>query len=232
MKQLYPYLLSPLAACAVFAAAPASSQPIQNYRASGNEPSWGLTINPQNINFTRLNGRAIAVVTPRSNRNPTGRSYRTPRLYVTIRNARCIDSMSGKTFPDRVTVLADGRRYTGCGNAVAPPQGNLSNTNWHVRTINGAIPRGNIGAFLNFNNNNTWNGSFGCFRLNGGFRQNGRNLNANHEVSGRRCNDSIANTIEDTSRQIMNQPMMVDWTNNRRVQLHNRLGRIDLERSN
>jgi uncharacterized membrane protein len=44
-----------------------------------------------------------------------GEIYQTPRINVNIVHGTCSDGMSDRTYPDKVQVTVDGRRFNGCG---------------------------------------------------------------------------------------------------------------------
>jgi len=85
------------------------------YRAVGTEPFWGLTIDQQQMTFTQPDAQPVAQPTPRVIVGVAGEIYQTPRLNVNIVHARCSDGMSDRTYPDKVQVTVDGRRFEGCG---------------------------------------------------------------------------------------------------------------------
>jgi heat shock protein HslJ len=85
------------------------------YKATGTEPFWGLTIDPQQMVFTLAGGQPVAQPTPRVIVGFAGEIYQTPRLNVNIVHAQCNDGMSDRTYPDKVQVTVDGHRFNGCG---------------------------------------------------------------------------------------------------------------------
>ena len=85
------------------------------YRAAGTEPFWGLTIDERQMVFTLSGSMPVAAPTPRVISGIAGEIYQTPRLNVNIVHAQCSDGMSDRTYPDKVQVTVDGRRYEGCG---------------------------------------------------------------------------------------------------------------------
>lgn len=116
-------LVTSLAACEPGGSLTLNPPPAQgNYRAQGNEPGWNLTMNSRRTDFVGNNGSwRITQNTPRPTFRQGSRTYRTQRLTITVIRARCTDSMSGRVFPDRVRVVADGRPHDGCG----ADQGNM-----------------------------------------------------------------------------------------------------------
>ena len=91
------------------------------YRAAGTEPFWDLTVDDRQIIFTDRNTNArVTQPTPSAIVGPAGETYRTPRISLNIVHAPCNNGMSDRSFPDRVQVDVDGRRFTGCGGAKTP----------------------------------------------------------------------------------------------------------------
>jgi len=85
------------------------------YRALGTEPFWGLTIDERQMVFTQPDAQPVAQPTPKVIVGFAGEIYQTPRLNVNIVHAKCSDGMSDRTYPDKVQVAVDGRRFNGCG---------------------------------------------------------------------------------------------------------------------
>ena len=59
--------------------------------------------------------RPVRQPTPKVIIGIAGEIYRTPRINVNIVHGRCSDGMSDRTYPDKVQVTVDGRRFEGCG---------------------------------------------------------------------------------------------------------------------
>ena len=90
-----------------------------DYRASGTEPFWDLTIG-RDMTFTdRGTGLTVVQPTPQAVSGAAGQTYRTQRLEVTITRRPCSDGMSDRTYPDTVQVYVDSRLYRGCGGVAA-----------------------------------------------------------------------------------------------------------------
>jgi uncharacterized membrane protein len=120
MKQLLA--LAPLALLAACYGPPPPAPPITPnppggvYRAAGTEPFWDLTVDERQMVFTDRNTNVqVAQPTPSAIVGPAGEIYQTPRISLNIVHAPCNNGMSDRTFPDRVQVTVDGRRFTGCG---------------------------------------------------------------------------------------------------------------------
>lgn len=85
------------------------------YHALGTEPFWSLTIADGELVFTRPDAQAIRQPRPNAIVGFAGEIYRTPRISVNIVHATCSDGMSDRTYPDKVQIDVDGKRFTGCG---------------------------------------------------------------------------------------------------------------------
>ena len=105
-----------LAALALAAScAPLPAPPPPPYHAVGTEPFWDLLIDEHNLTFTQPDAAPIAQPTPKVIVGIAGEIYQTPRINVNIVHGSCSDGMSDRTYPDKVQVTVDGRRFNGCG---------------------------------------------------------------------------------------------------------------------
>ena len=114
--------LAPFALLAACYPAPPPAPPITPnppggvYRALGTEPFWNLTVDDRQMIFTdRGTNTSVAQSTPSAMVGAGAEVYQTPRIRLTITHAPCSDGMSDRTYPDRVVLDVDGRRYDGCG---------------------------------------------------------------------------------------------------------------------
>ena len=117
MKQLLALLPAlGLAACMTAPPPPplTPNPPGGMYRGTGTEPFWGLTIDPQQMVFTLSGSAPVSQPTPRVIVGFAGEIYQTPRLNVNIVHAQCSDGMSDRTYPDKLQVTVDGKRFDGC----------------------------------------------------------------------------------------------------------------------
>ena len=112
MKHLPPLLLIAAVSGCVTAPPPA---PALAYHALGTEPFWSLTIDQRELVFTQPEAQPVRQPRPKVIVGFAGEIYRTPRLNVNIVHAKCSDGMSDRTYPDKVQVDVDGRRFEGCG---------------------------------------------------------------------------------------------------------------------
>ena len=88
-----------------------------DYRASGTEPFWDISIGRNMVFTDRGTGLTITQPTPQVINGTAGEIYRTQRLEVNITHRSCNDGMSDRAYPDTVQVYADGKLYRGCGGA-------------------------------------------------------------------------------------------------------------------
>ena len=87
-----------------------------NYRASGSNPDWTLTIGDSRMVFDRANGRDISVATPRALSRRAGQVYETPTMRVFVSSVeRCTESEG-----QRVEVTVEATTYRGCGTGDTP----------------------------------------------------------------------------------------------------------------
>jgi uncharacterized membrane protein len=84
-----------------------------NYRASGTEPFWSLTIANGEMRYERP-GNIVGADTPEPRQVPNGVEFRTPLLTARFTRRPCTEA-SGQTVRYTVRVRAEGRTVTGCG---------------------------------------------------------------------------------------------------------------------
>ena len=96
-----------------------------DFRATGHDPGWTLEVLAERLDF--LGGyEAGAVTTPRPASRPAPATGETVysvateayRIVVHIREARCLDAVSGAQFEASVEVELNGTAYRGCGQRV------------------------------------------------------------------------------------------------------------------
>lgn len=114
MKRLF-FLLSMTTLGGCVTALPPPQTPPTAYHAIGTEPFWSLTIDDHELVFTQPEAQPIRQPRPQAIIGFAGEIYQTPRLHVNIVHAKCSDGMSDRTYPDKVQVDVDGRRFEGCG---------------------------------------------------------------------------------------------------------------------
>lgn len=115
MKHFTIAMAACLAGCVTAPPPPPAPPSNPSYRALGTEPFWGLTIDQAALTFSRPDAAPIRQARPQAIIGIAGEIYQTPRLRVNIVHAKCSDGMSDRSYPDKVQVDADGRRFEGCG---------------------------------------------------------------------------------------------------------------------
>jgi putative lipoprotein len=103
------------------------------FRATGNEPGWSFQLFTDRMVFIGRYG-AERVTTPRPLAQPSpvrretlyAATTEAHRLTVRIRDAACVDSMSGDRYTATVEIDLDGRTYRGCGEGLHPRPGGSS----------------------------------------------------------------------------------------------------------
>jgi len=89
-----------------------------DFRASGNEPFWDLTISPSGMIFRRLDAEPVEFpfAEPASGQDAFRyhSSTASRRIEVALAEKRCIDSMAGSYFSYAAEVMVDGTVYHGC----------------------------------------------------------------------------------------------------------------------
>ena len=233
MKQLLAAL--PALALAACYSPPPPAPPITPnppggvYRALGTEPFWDMTIDGREIVFTdRGNNVRVAQPTPRVIVGFAGEIYQTPRIGVNIVHTQCSDGMSDRTYPDRVQVDVDGKRYEGCGGAAVAPT-SLAGTNWRVAAVNGRpTPSGPL-FYMNFEADR-FGAKFGCNGMGADYSQDGNNLVPGPVIGTKMaCPDM---SFENDAGLVLSQPLRMQWQDGDHLRLSSGPQRtIDLVRS-
>lgn len=159
-----------LAACVPTAETPQTpgDTPAAAYMALGTEPGWTLEITPERLNYAGDYGETvIAVPNPGAQTTTAGNRYAAGRLTVDVAPGPCSDGMSDRHYADTVTVVADGKRVTGCGGAILPPT-ELAGTSWTFVSIAGVPVAPDRPTSLAFESDRL-SGSAGCNRFSGGY---------------------------------------------------------------
>ncbi|NYT39840.1 META domain-containing protein [Sphingomonas sp. R-74633] len=178
-------------------ALPAAAQAQADYRASGTEPFWSLTIGARTMRFEAPGRPPVSVATPRVIHGFAGEIWQTRRINVNTNHIKCSDGMSDRTYPDTVTVTVDGRSYKGCGGepralpAASPVEGN-----WRIEALNGRPVARGTSPTVSFDNGRI-SGNASCNRFNGNFRFERGRLTAGPLASTRMaCTDRTRNQQE------------------------------------
>lgn len=152
-----------------------------SFFAVGNEPSWGLMIQPDRRMYLRTPTDTLSVPTPSPVVSANGeRTYEARAngnsVKVNLRPGRYTDNMSGQQFGYTANVtLRKGRGQvrTYIGGGTALNQLMLLGENWRIVSLNGknTPSQGRQQPFIEFQpSNNRLMGSGGCNRFSGTFR--------------------------------------------------------------
>ncbi|MBN8810816.1 MULTISPECIES: META domain-containing protein [unclassified Sphingomonas] len=130
--------ISTIAAASLIAltAPPAAAQAQGEYRASGTEPFWSLTIGARTMRFEAPGRPTVSVPTPRVIHGFAGEIWQTRRIDVNTNHRQCSDGMSDRVYPDTVTVTVDGRTFKGCGGEPRV-SASVIDGNWRIEALNG-----------------------------------------------------------------------------------------------
>jgi uncharacterized membrane protein/heat shock protein HslJ len=201
--------------------------PGDEYRALGTEPFWNLTIDPQQMVFTRPDAPPLAQPTPRVIVGFAGEIYRTPRLNVNIVHAQCNDGMSDRTYRDKVQVEVDGQHFDGCGGGAMAPATGLAGTTWHIASVNSRVTPAQGDYSMRFDEGRLA-AKFGCNNMGGAYTQDADILHLGPVMATRMaCPDM---SFEDQGSAILAQPLTLTWSGGDHLTLSNGVGRIELAR--
>ncbi len=157
----------------------------QVFRATGNEPSWVLEMDDQEMTLlTDFGETRLAAPTPVPQATNDGKTYVATvggkSLSVIISPRPCTDTMSGMPYPNTVTVRLDGETLRGCGG---DPATLLRGAEWVVEDLDesGLIDRSRV--TLNFGADGRVFGHASCNTYNGGYVLTGEGLTLSEIVT-------------------------------------------------
>ena len=163
--------IATLAAASLIAltALPAAAQAQSDYRASGTEPFWSLTIGARTMRFEAPGRPSVAVPTPRVIHGFAGEMWQTRRINVNTNHIECRDGMSDRVYPDTVTVTVDRKTFKGCGGEPrALPAASPIEGSWRIEALNGRPVLAGTRPNVSFDNGRI-SGNAGCNRFNGSY---------------------------------------------------------------
>jgi heat shock protein HslJ len=148
------------------------------FRATGNEPSWGLNIgNTEMTLLTNFGQDRLVAAAPKPQVSGATTRYvaRTDQgeLAATIVEQLCVDSMSGMPHPQSVTVVVGGKTLTGCGGE---PASLLQGAEWTVVSIAGKPLVAGSKATLTFAPDGSLSGHASCNRFMSEYKLSGEGL--------------------------------------------------------
>lgn len=163
-----------------------------DFRASGNEPFWGVTIDfGGKMTFNQMDGDSIVVDLPEMKKDTASKARtftaetKTGPLSVKLYPTGCVDDMSGKFFKYGVNVEYGDQVYRGCGNFINKKY--KLNDYWTLHSLNGSEVKTDSlmrTPKLNFNlQKNHVSGNSGCNLLSGSFEIQDQNISFNKLIS-------------------------------------------------
>lgn len=208
-------------------ALPAAAQPQADYRASGTEPFWSLTIGARTMRFEAPGRRTVTVATPRVIHGFAGEIWRTRRIDVNTVHRPCSDGMSDRRYPDTVTVKVDGRSYQGCGGDVSEPadRASLIEGTWRIEALSGRPVARGTAPTVTFREGRI-SGNASCNRFNGSFDFARGRLTAGPLATTRMaCAERVKNVQESTILGLFEERLTVSRNRAGKLVLTNARGR-------
>lgn len=192
-------------------ALPAAAQAQAEYRASGTEPFWSLTIGARTMRFEAPGRRTVTEATPRVIHGFAGEIWRGRRIDVNTVHRSCSDGMSDRVYSDTVTVRVDGRSYKGCGGDVSEPaaRGNAIEGAWRIEALSGRpVARGTTPS-VTFRGGQV-SGNASCNRFNGSYDFARGRLTAGPLATTRMaCMERVKNVQESTILRLFGEKLSV-----------------------
>jgi heat shock protein HslJ/uncharacterized membrane protein len=159
----------------VFATVAMAATP--EFVARGNEPGWILRKNDTGLTFQQMGGSEVTIAPL-----PHSRRVRGSRIYwakvdgeafrLTISPWRCVDTMSGMTYPSTVAVRLGKAKFAGCGGDPAK----VLQGAWAVTAINGKPVAKGTRPTIEFGADGLVSGSASCNRYFANFKLTGEGL--------------------------------------------------------
>lgn len=205
-------------------ALPAAAQ-AQEYRASGTEPFWSLTIGPKTMRFEAPGRAPVSVPTPRVIHGFAGEIWRTRRIDVNTNHRPCSDGMSDRRYPDTVTVTIDGRRYQGCGGAPVAAEASLIDGDWRIDALDGRPVARRSNPSVSFEAGRI-SGNASCNRFSGSYAFARGRLNTGPLATTRMaCIDPVRNRQEQAILGLLGDRLAVSTNRSGKLVLSNARGR-------
>jgi heat shock protein HslJ len=157
-----------------------------DWRASGNEPSWSLVISNGKMTLeTDFGANRVELAVPpatkvdaRTVRYTT--SIENQSLEVNVKNAVCIDTMTGMPRPEQVAISFGAKRFTGCGG---DPASLLKGEEWTVVSLAGEPVLEKPQITMTFAENGRLSGLGSCNRFNAEYQITGEGLSIGKGMS-------------------------------------------------
>lgn len=162
--------------------------------ASGHEPPWRLSLDPQRLSLQAHYGQVqVQAPTPVPEVAPGARRYalRTPvhEVQVQVADRPCADALTGWPHPHSVTVWLDGFPLHGCGG---DPWAVLQAGVWVVEELQGAPVAPGAQVTLLFGRDGRITGNASCNAYTGGYRSTGSGVAVSGiAVTTQRCSPAL-----------------------------------------
>ena len=174
----------PLSTVPIMAQQPEPSS--ATWRATGNEPSWALSRSGDAMLLELDFGqRKLRFTVPTPEKSGTDSltysvSVEGMKLTWTVREALCIDTMSGMPRPEQVAVTLEGKRLSGCGG---DPARLLQAREWAVTSLadKPLVPKTSI--TMTFGKDGTVSGLASCNRFSAGYTLSGEGMSISKGLS-------------------------------------------------
>lgn len=168
------------------------------YRASGNEPFWNIEFTGGRMVFDHFDAPDATAPLPEPQSTANGFRFAAEAdgepFTVAIEHAYCADSMSGRPYPDTVTVTVHGESYSGCGGDTASL---ITGRPWQVTAVGATSVAGSLGMTVRFAEDGSISGYTGCNRYEGSYEIGGEGISTGTIAATQRgCLDPAATQLE------------------------------------
>lgn len=168
------------------------------YSASGTEPFWNVQFSGGQMVFEHLDAPGARAPRPEPQATANGHRFVAQAggqpFIVEIAGAYCTDAMSGRPYPDSVTVTANGSTFRGCGGDTASL---ITGRPWQVTRVGERSVAGSHGMTVRFAADGSISGYGGCNRYTGRYEIGGEGIETGPMASTRRaCLDPAIGSLE------------------------------------
>lgn len=153
------------------------------FKASGNEPFWSITYDGWVLTLQQPGRSPLVRDASISESSPAGFLLDAGKaLQMRVRSNQCVDTMTGMTYPETVSLDYEGQQLQGCGG---DPLRLLQGAQWQVLRMAGKAFSDDQAAWLSFLPENRLAGNSGCNRFMGSYQLSAEGLSF-HGLAGTR----------------------------------------------